>query len=208
MCPSAGSPNYTTIDLLILAFQPVGSPLLSRSYSGDPPDPSNCCLVSLLPLFSKIFKALISAEVVKYLTSHDLLSDKQYVFHLKAWSIADVLMAIIKYVYQALDNNSEAQAVALDISKAFDMDWHACLLRKLQGYGITGWLFDLIHSFLFNREIVLNGFSSSSFYMNAGVLQGSILGPTLFLISINDLPNIFSSQVGIYSDDTDLFLSQ
>lgn len=47
-------------------------------------------------------------------------------------------MAIIEYVYQALDNNSEAQAVALDISKAFDMDWHACLLRKLQGYGITG----------------------------------------------------------------------
>ncbi len=174
--------------------------------SGNLSDPFNYRPISLLPLFGKVFEALINAEVVNHLTSHNLLSDKQYGFRY-ARSTADVLTAITETVYQALQNNGEARAVALDISKAFDRVWHAGLLRKLQGYAVTGQLFDLIQSFLSHRElkVVLNGFSSSSYPINAGMPQGSILGPTLFLIFINDLPEAIDSQVGIYADDTTIY---
>ncbi|CAE1315900.1 unnamed protein product [Acanthosepion pharaonis] len=174
--------------------------------SGDPSDPSNYRPISLLPLFGKVFEALINTGVINHLTSHNLLSDKQYSFRF-ARSTADVLTAITETVYRALQNNGEARAVALDISKAFDRFWHAGLLRKLQGYGITCRLYNLIQSFLSNLElmVVLNGFSSSSYPTNAGVPQGSILGPTLFLIYINDLPDAITSQVGIYADDTPIY---
>ncbi|CAE1157727.1 unnamed protein product [Acanthosepion pharaonis] len=157
-------------------------------------------------LFGKIFEALINTGVVNHLTSNNLLSDKQYGFRF-ARSTADVLTAITETVYRTLQNNGEARAVALDISKAFDRVWHAGLLRKIQGYGITGQLYNVIQSFLSNRElkVVHNGFSSSSYPTNAGVPQGSILGPTLFLIYINDLPDAVTSQVGIYADDTTIY---
>ena len=72
--------------------------------------------------------------------------------------------------------------MALDISKAFDRVWHAGLLHKLKSYGISGQIFGLISSFLCNRQlqVVLDGKSSQEYPVNAGALQGSIVGPTLF----------------------------
>ena len=98
------------------------------------------------------------------------------------------------------------QAMALDISKAFDRVWHTGLLHKLKSYGISGQIFGLISSFLSNRRlrVVLDGKSSQEYPVNAGVLQGSILGPTLFLLYISDLPDDVICNIAI-SDDTTLY---
>ena len=97
--------------------------------------------------------------------------------------------------------------MALDTSKAFDRVWHAGLLHKRKSYGISGQIFGLISSFLSNRRlrVVLDGKSSQEYPVNAGVPQGSILGPTLFLLYINDFPDDVISDIAIYADDTSLY---
>ena len=96
--------------------------------------------------------------------------------------------------------------MALDISKAFDRVWHAGLLHKLKPYAISGQIFDVISSFLSNRRlrVVLDGKSSQEYPVNAGVPQGSIFGPTFFLLYLNDLPDNVICDIGIYADDTTL----
>ena len=92
----------------------------------------------------------------------------------------------------------------IDISKAFDRVWHGGLLQKLKSYGISDQIFDL---FLINRwlRVVLDGKSSQEYPINAGVPQGSILGPTLLLLYINDLPDDVICDIAIYVDDTTLY---
>ena len=97
--------------------------------------------------------------------------------------------------------------MALDISKAFERVWHAVLIHKLKSYGISGQIFALISSFLSNRplQVVPDGKSSQEYPVNLGVPQGSILGPTLFLLYINDLPDNVTCDIAIYADDTTLY---
>ena len=108
-----------------------------------------------------------------------------------------------------MNASGETRAIALDISKAFDKVWHAGLLHKLKSYGVSGSLFSIIKSFLTGRKIkiVLDGRSSSLYSINAGVPQGSILGPILFLIFINDLPDNVLCKLSMYADDTTLYQS-
>ena len=96
--------------------------------------------------------------------------------------------------------------MALDICKAFDWVWHNGLFHKLKSYGILGQIFGLISSFLSNRwlRVVLDGKSSQEYPVNAGVPQGSILGPALFLLYINDLPDDVTCNIAIYADGTTL----
>ena len=105
------------------------------------------------------------------------------------------------------DQNLEMRANILDISKAFDKVWHEGLLFKLERIGIPGNLLSLLKSFLSNRfkRVVLNGQCSSWLSVLAGVPLGSILGPLLFLIYINDLPENLQSTENLLADDTSLF---
>ena len=122
-------------------------------------------------------------------------------------STAD-LLTVVSVRNARVFNRSEAiRAVTLDISKAFDRVWQAGLLHKLESYGISGQVFGLISSFLNNRQlrVVLDGKSSQEYPVNAGVPQGFILGPTLFLLYINDLPDDVICNIAIYADDTTLY---
>ena len=107
----------------------------------------------------------------------------------------------------AFNKSGATRAVALDISEAFDRVWHAGLLHKLKSYGISGQIFGLISSFLSNRQlqVVLDVKSAQEYPVNAEVPQGSILGPALFLLDINDLPDNVICDTANYTDDTTLY---
>ena len=119
------------------------------------------------------------------------------------------MLDITHEIYKAFDGNPsiEVRGVFLDISKAFDKVWHEGLLYKLKCYGVEGKFFSLLENFLLNRKqrVVLNGQTSSWAPINSGVPQGSVLGPLLFLIYINDLPDGLNSNAKLFADDTSLF---
>ena len=135
-----------------------------------------------------------------------LFSDFQYGFRCFR-STADLLTVVSDRIAGAFNRSGATWAVALDISKAFDRVWHAGLLHELKSYGISGQIFSLISSFLSNIRlwVVLDGKSSQEYPVNAGVPQGSILGPTLFLLYINDPPDDVICDTAIYADDTALY---
>ena len=120
-------------------------------------------------------------RIVDHLENCGCFSDFQYGFR-SSRSTADLLTVVSYRIARVFNRSGATRAVALDISEAFDRVWHAGLLHKLKSYGISGQIFGLISSFLNNRRlgVVLDGKSSQEYPVNAGVLQGSILGPALF----------------------------
>ena len=164
--------------------------------------------VSLLSVVSKVFEKLVNNRIVDHLEKCGLFSDLQYGFRFRSCrSTADLLTVVSARIARAFNRSGATRAVALNISKAFDRVWHAGLLHKLKSYGISGQIFGLISSFLSNGQlrVVLHGKSSQEYAVNVGVPQGSILGPTLFLLYINDLPDYVICDIAIYADDTTLY---
>ena len=117
------------------------------------------------------------------------------------------LTVVSDRIVWAFHRSGATRAVTLDISKAFDRVWHAGLLHKLRSWEISGQIFGLISSVLSSEwlEVVLDGKSWQEYPVSTGVPQGSILGPTLFLLYINDLRYCVICGVGIYADDTTLY---
>ena len=162
--------------------------------------------ISLLPICSKFFERLIYNEMFTFFTENNLISPNQSGFR-HGDSCVNQLLAITHEIYKSFDEGFEVRGVFLDISKAFDKVWHDGLLLKLNQNGISGNLFKLLRDFLSYRKqrVVLNGQHSSWDNVNAGVPHGSILGPLLFLIYINDLSNNLSSNCKLFADDTSFF---
>ena len=157
-------------------------------------------------MVSKVFEKLVNNRIVDHLEKCGLFSNFQYGFRCSL-STADLLTVVSDRIARAFNRSGATRAVALDISKAFDRVWHAGLYHKLKSYGISGQIFSHISSFLSNRQlqIVLDGKSSQEYPVNVGVPQGSIFGPTLFLLYINDLPDDVICNNAIYADDTTLY---
>ena len=164
--------------------------------------------ISLLPIFGKIFEKIIFNRISDFLLEKNLLNPNQSGFR-PSDSCVNQLLSITHEIFVAFDCNPPLQvrSVFLDISKAFDKVWHEGLLYKLKSMGISGELHRLLKNYLTGRfqRVVLNGQTSSWRPVLAGVPQGSILGPLLFLIYINDLPNELKSNAKLFADDTSLF---
>ena len=164
--------------------------------------------ISLLLIFGKIFEKIIFDRLYNFLLQKELLNPNQSGF-CPSDSCVNQLIAITHEIFKAFDCNPslEVRSVFLDISKAFDKVWHEGLLYKLKSMGISGELYNLLENYLSDRfqRVLLNGQASSWRPVLAGVPQGSILGPLLFLIYINDLPNELKSNAKLFVDDTPLF---
>ena len=154
---------------------------------GEKSTAKNCRPVSLLPLVSKVFEKLVNNSIVDHLEKCGFFLISSLVIGLP--DQLQIFLVVSDRIVRAFNRFGATRDVALDISNAFDRVWHADLLHKLKSYGISGQIFGLISSFLSNRRlrVVLNGKFSQEYPVSARVPQGSIFGPTLFLLYIDDL---------------------
>ena len=153
----------------------------------------------------KVFEKLVNNRIVDHLEKCGLFSDFQYNFR-SSRSTADLLTVVPDRIARDFNRSGATRAVALDRSKAFDRVWHAGLLHKRELYRVSGQIFGLISSFISNRKlrVVLDEKSSQENPVNAGVPQGLIPGPTLFLLYINDLPDVIYN-IAIYPEDNNFY---
>lgn len=172
---------------------------------GDPSTPSNYRPVSLLSCIGKLMERCIHTKLYNYVFSNRLITPHQSGF-VKGDSTVNQLTLLYNEICQALDDGKEVKAVFCDISKAFDRVWHKGLILKLSSIGIKGPLLRWFPAYLSDRKqrvVVSNSLSSLS-NVTAGVPQGSILGPLLFLIFINDIVTDIDANIRLFADDTSL----
>ena len=167
---------------------------------------SNYRPISLLPLCGKMLERIIYDSLYPHFFGNNLITDKQSGYRRNDSTIKQ-LLSITHAIYKAFDNNQEIRAVFLDISRAFDRVWHEGIIFKLKQLGVEGDALNIIKSFLADRKqrVVLDGQVSNWVPIEAGVPQGSILGPLLFLVYINDLVEVVESDIDIFADDTFIF---
>lgn len=170
---------------------------------------SNYRPISVLPSFSKVFEKVVHRRLSEYMISKCILNKNQYGFrqnHSTYMAIQDMYSKIS----QAIDNQEYAVGIFVDLSKAFDTINHDILLQKLQHYGIRGLALKWFRDYLTNRKqyVCYNNVSSSFMNVTCGVPQGSILGPLLFILYINDIVNCSSMLYFIlFADDTNIFFA-
>ncbi len=173
---------------------------------GDRTDPANYRPVSLTSHVIKTFERVFRKHLVKHLEESVLISDNQHGFRKKR-SCMTQLLNHVEQIYQSLNDDHEVDVIYLDFAKAFDKVDHAILLAKLEKYGIQGNCLRWIKEFLLNRKqtVVVEGQKSSFQRVISGVPQGTVLGPILFVIYINDLLSCIQYSKGFsFADDTKL----
>ena len=175
---------------------------------GNKSSAANYRPISLTCILCKVLEHIIASHVVKHLNTHGLLYDLQHGFREKR-SCETQLTMLVEDLARSVSQGKQTDLILLDFSKAFDKVNHAKLLWMLHQYGIRGNALAWIRAFLGNRSqtVVLDGEESGSVPVTSGVPQGSVLGPILFLVYINDLPDELSSQVRLFADDTAVYLT-
>ncbi len=172
--------------------------------SGDKYKTNNYRPISLISNIAKVFEKIIHKRIYNFITDSKIIAKNQYGF-LKNKGTKDAIVAITSFIYTNIDKNNSTVIAFLDLAKAFDTVDHALLLDKLYRYGIRGIAVDLIRDYLKNRYQVVkvNGVKSKSCKVQIGVPQGTILGPLLFLLYVNDIfKELPENCLAAYADDT------
>jgi hypothetical protein len=162
--------------------------------------------VSLLPIISKVLEGCVLNKIIEIIRPQ--ITKLQHGF-MKGKSTTSQIITVIANIHKIFDNKDKTDVIYFDLAKAFDSVPHNLLLHKLQSFGIHGTLLKWIGDYLTNRQqrVTCDGQNSSWRPVSSGVPQGSILGPILFIIYINDLPDILSPETlcAIFADDTKIY---
>ena len=174
---------------------------------GSTQDVNNFRPISLLSVFDKILEKLMHKRLYEFLESNDILFENQFGFR-KNNSTVHALLQITEQIKETIEKGKVGCGIFIDLRKAFDTVNHNILLSKLVHYGIRDNLLKWFESYLSGRQqyVEYNGNSSDLRGITCGVPQGSVLGPLLFLIYINDLPNISKTlKKKLFADDTNIY---
>ena len=165
-------------------------------------------LFPLLRMFSKIFEKIIAEKMMKFINKNNIFSDSQFGFRTSS-STEMAVTSIYDKLLQNLDNKKITRSIFLDLRKAFDSVHHDIILKKLHHHGFRVTILSLFEDYLNNRKICtkINEKTSSFHSVKYGVPQGSVLGPILFLLYVNDLPNVSKFETTLFADDTNLHMS-
>ena len=177
--------------------------------SGDVDKLCNYRPISVLPVFSKLLERIMYNRIYSHVTNNKLLYEKQFGFQQKC-STDYAILQLTKNIYESFDRNTFTLGVFVDLSKAFDTVNHKILLKKLTCFGIKGIYLNWFKSYLNNRKQFISYDKKETAMLNlmCGVPQGSILGPLLFLLYVNDIQHASTILEPImFADDTNLFIS-
>ena len=177
--------------------------------SGDAKSVKNYRPISMLPFLSKVFERLMSKRLNSFLTKSNILCSHQFGFR-KNSCTSDAILEFLDNTYSSLDRKENILAVFLDFSKAFDTVNHEILLLKMNHLGIRGNMLSWFRSYLHNRrqKVFVAGHLSEAAEITMGVPQGSVLGPILFLLYINDMSRSSSLLKFVhFADDTTVFFA-